>query len=184
MVVLVACCFLIGLAPLLIAPILQEGISAWTPGSAGSGSRLVALAPLDRITVMGLLLVAAGLLIGGVLWTRLRAGSVEKSETWGCGYLAPTARMQYTSSSFAEMLVGIFAFVLRPRTHSPRVVGLFPNRTDFHSEVPDVVLDDVVRPTFHSGARLLSWFRVFQQGNIRVYFLYIFVALIALLLWR
>ncbi len=30
--VLAACCFLIGLAPLLIAPILGAGISAWAPG--------------------------------------------------------------------------------------------------------------------------------------------------------
>jgi hypothetical protein len=50
--------------------------------------------------------------------------------------------------------------------------------------VPDVVLDGLVIPSFHFGASLLSRLRVFQQGNIQAYLLYIFVALIILLLWR
>jgi hydrogenase-4 component B len=92
--------------------------------------------------------------------------------------------MQYTSSSFAQMLVGIFGWVLRPRTRQPKELPLFPGETDFHSEVPDRVLDDVLLPTFRFGAWLFSWFRVFQQGNIQIYLLYIFLALIALLFWR
>ena len=46
------------------------------------------------------------------------------------------------------------------------------------------VLDDAVLPAFRYGAWLFSWFRVVQQGSIQTYLLYIFIALIALLLWR
>jgi hypothetical protein len=42
----------------------------------------------------------------------------------------------------------------------------------------------VVLPTFRFTAWLFSWCRVLQQGNIQIYLLYIFLALIALLLWR
>ncbi len=119
-----------------------------------------------------------------MLWLRLRHSVVAKGATWGCGYVAPTPRMQYTSSSFAQMLVGLFGWALRPRTHRPEDLPLFPQKTDFHSEVPDTVLDEAVLPTFRFGAWLFSWFRVFQQGSIQTYLLYIFVALIALLLWR
>jgi len=182
--VLVACCASIGIAPLLVAPVLERGISAWAPGLKDEGPRLTALAPLDRITSMGLLLIGALMLGGAVLRILLRRSVVEHGGTWGCGYVAPTARMQYTSSSFAEMLVGLFAWALRPRTHRPGVLPLFPQRTDFHSEVPDTVLDEVVLPTFHAGARLFSLLRIFQQGNVQIYLLYIFVALIALLLWH
>ena len=182
--VLMACCTLIGVAPLLVVPILDGGVSAWAPDLKERIPRLATLAPLDRITLMGSLLMAGLVLGGALLWIRMRLSVVVKGPTWGCGYLAPTARMQYSSSSFAEMLVGLFAWVLRPRTHKPRDLPLFPHRTDFHSEVPDTVLDEIVLPTFHFGARLFSLLRVFQQGNIQVYLLYIFVALIALLLWR
>ena len=50
--------------------------------------------------------------------------------------------------------------------------------------MPDTVLDEAVLPAFRFGAWLFSWFRVFQQGSIQIYLLYIFLALIALLLWR
>jgi hydrogenase-4 component B len=182
--VLVACCFLIGLAPLLIAPLVGQGVSAWTPGLGDAGPRLVALAPLGWITAMGLGLIAALVAVGAVLWLRLRHSVVERGATWGCGYIAPTPRMQYTSSSFAQMLVALFGWVLRPRTGRPPKLPLFPQKTDFHSEVPDTVLDEAVLPVFRFGGWLFSWFRVFQRGSIQTYLLYIFIALIALLLWR
>jgi hydrogenase-4 component B len=184
MIVLVACCFLIGLAPLLIAPVLGQAVVAWAPRLEGADARLASLAPLTWITVMGLALLAGLFGVGVALWLRLRGSVVEKGPTWGCGYVAPTPRMQYTSSSFAQMLVGLFGWVLRTRTHRPRKQPLFPQPTRFHSEVPDPVLDEAVLPTFQVVGWLFAWFRVFQQGSIQTYLLYIFLALIALLLWR
>ncbi len=213
--VLVACCLLIGLFPLLIAPIFARAISDWAPNIPDAGPRLVTLARLDWITAMGLLLIAALLIGGAALWMRLRRSVVASGATWGCGYAAPTPRMQYSSSSFAQLLVGLFAWALRPRRHMPEIapprsqtrparsqaelgneaefgdqaafgseVPLFPQQTSFHSETPDAMLDQAVLPAFRFGAWLFSWFRVFQQGSIQMYLLYIFVALIALLLWR
>lgn len=184
MSVLVACCIAIGVAPMLVAPILQGGIESWAPKLATTAPRLATVAPLDRISIMAVSLVALLAAGSAVLRLLLRRSVVTREPTWGCGYTAPTPRIQYTSSSFAEMLVGLFRWVLRPRTHAPRDLPLFPQKSEFHSEVPETVLDEIVMPTFDFGARLFSWFRVFQQGNIQIYLLYIFVALIALLLWR
>jgi hydrogenase-4 component B len=184
MVVLAGCCFLIGLSPLVIAPVLGQAIASWMPGLADPTASLVALAPLGWITVVGLLLLAA-LAVGWlVLGTRLDRAGVDRGPTWGCGYVAPTPRMQYTSSSFAQMLVGLFAWALRPRTHRPGALPLFPQKTAFHSEAPDPVLDEAVLPAFGLSARLFSRFRVFQQGSVQAYLLYIFLALVTLLLWR
>jgi hydrogenase-4 component B len=184
MSVLVACCVLIGLAPRLVVPALGPALAAWAPGLGDAGPRVAALAPLDTITFMGLLLIGGLAAASALLGMLLRRNGVATAPTWGCGYAAPSSRMQYTSSSFAEMLVGLFGWVLRPRTHRPAGLPLFPQETDFHSEVPDTVLDEVVLPTFRSGAWLFSLLRVFQQGNVQIYLLYIFVALIALLIWR
>jgi hydrogenase-4 component B len=183
MAVLATCCFFVGMAPLVLAPILNAAVRAWAP-ELDYGTGLAALVPLDWISRMGVLLVG-GLLLGGIVhWLRLRQSVVEKAGTWGCGYAAPTPRMQYTSSSFAEMLVGLFGWALRPHTHKPEKLPLFPGKTDFRSEVSDVVLEYAVLPTIRFGNWLFTWFRVFQQGSIQTYLLYIFIALIALLLWR
>ncbi len=184
MVILVVLCFLIGLFPFLVVPVLGKGISAWAPDLRDTSLRLVVLTPLDWVTIMNWLLSVALLLGSVVLWRLCRYSVIEKGATWGCGYVSPTPRMQYTSSSFAQMLVMLFSWVLRPRRHSPKNLSLFPPKTDFHSHVPDTVLDEAVLPSFRAGAWLFSWFRVFQQGSIQFYLLYIFIALIALLLWR
>jgi hydrogenase-4 component B len=92
--------------------------------------------------------------------------------------------MQYTSSSFAQMLVALFGWVLRPRVHGAGKLALFPRTSTFHSAVPDVVLDGAVLPSVRFGGWLFSWFRVLQQGSIQVYVLYIFVALVVLLVLR
>jgi hydrogenase-4 component B len=182
--VLAGCCFFVGLFPWLVAPALAAAVGAWAPEVPAPATRLTELAPLGWVSVLGVALLAAVALGALVLRSRMRPGLVGAGPTWGCGYAAPTPRMQYTSSSFAELLVGLFGWALRPREHRPDVAGLFPAKTAFHSEVKDPVLDEVVLPGVRSAAWLFSWFRVFQQGSIQLYLLYLFLALLALLLWR
>jgi hydrogenase-4 component B len=182
--VLAACCFFIGIFPIMIVPILGEGVFAWSSELRNAGPHLAALAPLDWITVMALTLIAVLFAVTVVLRGRLRSSAVEEDATWGCGYVAPTPRMQYTASSFAQMLMGLFGWALRPRLHGPGNLPLFPAKAAFHSEVADTVLDGAVLPAFRAGAKLFSWFRVFQGGSVQTYLLYLFIALITLLLWR
>jgi hydrogenase-4 component B len=183
MAMLAACCLIIGLAPVLVAPVLQGAVADWMPLPDDAGLTLTSLAPFAWVSGTGLLLVA--LLAAGAVLVRRLAPVKESARTitWDCGYAAPSPRMQYTSSSFAQMLVGLFGWVLRPRTHRPRVEGLFPGRTEFHSETPDLVLDEAVLPAARLLRQLSAWSRVFQQGSIQAYLLYILVILIVLLLW-
>jgi hypothetical protein len=132
---------------------------------------------------MAVLLMSLLLLGAVLLRQRLRHGVVVHAATWGCGYNAPTPRMQYTSSSFAQLLVGLFAWALRPRVRKPSDLPLFPQKSGFHSDVPETVLDEGVLPAFRCGAWLFSWLRVFQGGSIQAYLLYVFAALIALLIF-
>ena len=134
---------------------------------------------------MGLLLLAACWAWDApCLWQRLRASDVATGITWGCGYAAPTARMQYTSSSFAQMLVGLFGWALRPQVHRPAEMPLFPREDRFPQPRARHGARRAVLPSFRVAARLFSWFRVFHQGSIQTYLLYIFLTLVALLLWR
>jgi hydrogenase-4 component B len=89
--------------------------------------------------------------------------------------------MQYTASSFAEMLVGIFGGILRPERHAPDIKGLFPGRSTFESHVPEVVLEKGILPFLAATDRRLAMIRRLQNGQLNHYILYIFVALIILL---
>lgn len=184
LLVLVFCCLTIGLAPGWFAPLLERAIGDWLPGGFPGGVHLTKWASFERISMAGMLLFGLTALVGGWLWIRIRRSSVHRMETWGCGYLAPTARMQYTSSSFAELLVGLFSRALRPKTHLLRPNGLFPTDAAFSSHVNDVVLDEAVLPVAKTLADSCTWFRRFQQGSIQAYLLYILLSLLALLIWH
>ena len=103
--------------------------------------------------------------------------------TWDCGYAKPTERIQYTGSSFAQMLMELLAWVLWPRIRRPRVEGVFPRQAQFASDVPDVVLDRGLLPGASMAVKVLGWARVIQRGPIHVYLMYVLVILLGLLLF-
>jgi hydrogenase-4 component B len=179
MAALAMACAVIGLGPLLVAPLFDRAVHLVTPAAAPIAS----LAPLGWISAAGALLLAVILAGAAVLRALGRRAPAAAAGTWDCGYAAPTASMQYTSSSFAEILVGLFAWALRPRVHPPRISGPFPAESSFHSDVPDVALDRVVLPAADRIARAFGWLRWVQQGSVHAYLLYIFVAIVVCFVW-
>jgi hydrogenase-4 component B len=178
MLSLAACCALIGLAPALFVPGLDAVIASWAPGSAPLAG-LGTLVPLGAITLMSLLLVAGAVVV--TIGVRLAGRPGRSAVTWDCGYARPTARMQYTASSFAQSIVALFGWVLRPSLRAPHVRGLFPPETSLHSHVDDVVLDRWLVPAGHGIERRFGWFRRFQQGLTQHYILYILITVILML---
>jgi hypothetical protein len=90
--------------------------------------------------------------------------------------------MQYSASSFAEPLVRVFSFALLPRVHAPRLESLFPGPAAFHSEIGDAALDRGVVPVARGLADLFGRLRVLQRGSVHAYLLYVWLALLALLM--
>ena len=179
MALLLAACAWIGLVPGSVAPLLAAAAGNW---SAAPLPPLEAhLAPLALIGLSGWLLLA--LLLGLGLWLRRRSkGHAPKEATWGCGYPLPTPRMQYTASSFAATLVGLFRFGLGSERHGGWTNGLFPETAHFASHTPDLVLDRALTP---AATRLAAFFRrlrqTVQHGITSIYLIYVVGALIVLL---
>ncbi|MEW6490138.1 MAG: proton-conducting transporter membrane subunit, partial [Thermodesulfobacteriota bacterium] len=192
MAVLAAACAAIGLFPWALGPVLDRAVGAWGmgPGAWGTGSGGAALPPVTELaplSAVGALALGLTALLGlGALWVRarLRRRPPEPAVTWDCGYAAPSARMQYSASSFAQILVGLFSWALAPVTRLPGLSGPFPGTAAFESRVPDAVLDRALRPVFAGAAELLGRLRVFQQGRVQAYVAYVLATLVVLFLWR
>lgn len=179
MAALAACCAMIGLAPVLVSHGLDRVIAQWSPEQAAPPMSLALLAPLGAISALAVALVAG--VAGLAALPAFRRRAAPRAVTWDCGYARPTSRMQYTASSFAQMLVAMFRWVLRPRTHRARVTGLFPKPAQMHSHVDDLVLDRVFWPAGRAAERCSGWFHRFQQGLAQQYVLYILITLILML---
>jgi hypothetical protein len=167
-------CVAIGLAPLALLPALDRAASA-----LGTTVHLSGLAGLGSLS----LVAAIGLLAGAALWDRIRRTPFRRTGTWDCGYQAPTARIQYTGASFAQMLTDSFAWVLRPMERRPRVQGLFPRSAAFRTRTPDIFLEKAVKPSLDFTAWAMSWLRILQAGHLPIYLLYVVLTLVALFVW-
>jgi hydrogenase-4 component B len=190
MAALALACAFIGVGSPLVAPVLDTTARIWAPDLAPSFAAVSVLAPLMTITAVSGVFLAA--LISSSLWlaTRIRRSPAAAGTgggepgTWDCGYAAPSARMQYTSSSFAQGLVALYGWALRPKLHRPMIQGPFPETGSFSSHVPDVVLDRLLVPAARGTGRGLGWFRWVQRGSVHAYLIYILATLVWLLLWQ
>jgi hydrogenase-4 component B len=175
--VLVLACLLIGSLPLLLSPALER-----VAAELGTGPLppLHGLAFLPVLSGTGLALVAAG----AIVWAGSRPRVAQAGPTWDCGYAQPTPRMQYTSSSFAALLVKGLGWALRTETRGGPAQGAFPVTAGFHTHAPDPVLDQVAAPALQGSAWVLGHLRFLQSGHLPVYLLYVLLTLLALFFWK
>lgn len=184
MAILAAVCALVGLAPVLLSGLLQRAsLTAFPLPGASAGTGLADLAPLPIVSMTAFLLLT--LLVLLAFWYRRRLATAPRGETvtWGCGYQRPTPRMQYSASSFAGLLTGLFAFVLKLSTHRPGIApGIFPGGAHFHSHVPEAVLEFVYIPSLERLYQRFLPIRRMQNGILQQYVLYILITMVVLFL--
>jgi formate hydrogenlyase subunit 3/multisubunit Na+/H+ antiporter MnhD subunit len=186
MFVLVTLSVSVAVAPLVAANLflgVADQVTGWQPGRA-LRELDAADAPLDTVgNINGwlLLILGAGALMV-VAW--LRKSVPATGPTWGCGYAAPTVRMQYTGRSFAQMIAEhLLPRFLRPRTSRQPPQGLFPPRSGFAAESPDPVSEGVYVPFFRRWADAFTRLRFLQQGRVNVYLIYVFLTVVLALTW-
>jgi hydrogenase-4 component B len=180
MILLASVCLIIGVAPVAVAPLLESAVSAWLPISSDPVS-LAAVAPLAWISILAVALLAV--MFSVMIWYRgkVKKAPVAAASTWGCAYLAPSSRMQYSASSFADMLVNLFAGVLRLERHTPLINGPFPANPHFESHVPEAVLERIYLPLISRIYEKFLPIRRLQHGQLHLYILNTFITLIVLI---
>jgi hydrogenase-4 component B len=140
--------------------------------------------PLQQITALSIIFI---LILGLLIYIRRRLLSgrtVGKSNTWDCGFIRPTARMQYTASSYAQPLTAMFGFFLQTNRKFQAPEGLFPSEAGLHTHTEDVYSQRLFRPLFRGIERLLLHLHWLQQGRVQIYVLYVAVTILALLIWN
>ncbi|MDX9722574.1 MAG: proton-conducting transporter membrane subunit [Myxococcota bacterium] len=160
-----------GLAPLLDG--LTNTSSQEALGEAASSLRIIAGFGAALLLLVGLF---------ALLRRRLLRDREERIVgTWGCGYLAPSARMQYRSSSYADPLTRLFTGLLRKQEHRPAPTGVVPEPQRYERHSSDPARSLIFAPLHRLLLGLAIWLRPFQSGRVQLYVLYIAMTLLALL---
>ena len=186
-------CVVLGIGPSLVVPMLNAAVTGLggMPGGLAAEIPVLALEMPGTVGVIAPAALAAALvLVPLAVVVGFRLGAVDRrlrvGDTWGCGRIGQTPRMEYTATAFAEPLRRVFAELYRP-TEDLSI--------DFHPEsryfVQSIAYRTEVHPWFERRlyapvVSLLRWaaFRVrwLQAGSLHLYLLYMIVALVLLLL--
>ena len=190
--VLAAVCTGLALIPGALAPALSGAVGVVTGPSSGAFAGGVRLRLSGIASTMSPLLIVFALAVavaGTALVVRLAAGRVERRRAvplWDCGAGAPTARMQYTATSFAQPLQLVFDEVLAPETGvdvTPLAEsGYLLARVAYRTRVPDRVENTLYGPVLRAIRRLGRLGPVLANGSVHRYLAYGFVGVTSLLL--
>jgi hydrogenase-4 component B len=142
---------------------------------------LPALTAIAKVGAALLIAIAALALLRRAL---LRHREVATALTWGCGYSAPSPRMQYTAASFAEPVLEPFRPALQVLAVQEGPDGPFPETARFEEHLGDKAGERLLIPAIRGIVNVLLRFRVVQQGRVHLYLVYMLVTLVALLVWQ
>jgi formate hydrogenlyase subunit 3/multisubunit Na+/H+ antiporter MnhD subunit len=189
MLVLAILCFAAALFPGQMFGIISGAVDqalGRNPGVARAGvaESGVSLTTLGWVNVA----ILTGIALGGLLLTYLCHRHPDRppaqGPTWGCGYVRPTERMQYTGRSFAELVSEhLIPRLVRPRVWKKAPEGLFPVPVTFRAEDRDPVTEMVYEPFFRRWARRFGRLHALQLGKINVYLVYVMATVVLALAW-
>ncbi|HEY1406509.1 MAG TPA: proton-conducting transporter membrane subunit, partial [Spirochaetota bacterium] len=183
-VFLVSISFLFGLFPEYVFKPLQTISGFITSGGNDLAhySDTISIS-LKKISIGSLLFVCATC---GILLLRkmlLRNRPVVFEATWGCGYRAGSARVQYTGHSFIQPFVTLAGSLSGVKNIKELPQGLFPRTARFASKGIDAVDQAVMNPLLRMLDKLFSRAFGLQTGRVQIYVLYGFIFLIAVLVY-
>jgi formate hydrogenlyase subunit 3/multisubunit Na+/H+ antiporter MnhD subunit len=134
-------------------------------------------------------LIAGLLAIVALTWLAVRVVAarrpIRRAETWGCGRVVQTPRMEYTATAFAEPLRRVFSAIYRPTEdvtvdHHPEsryFVQAIAYRARILPWFERYLYEPVMERVRRWGRRTLA----LQSGSVHAYLAYLMVALVLLL---
>lgn len=180
MLILAGVCVFMGTFPALLVGMTTRALSALKLGAdpllVDSFSGIT-----KNITFSSMIFLASLLLIIAIRSFYYRGKTITKSGTWGCGFTQPTAKMQYTGSSYSASILGFFSFAAPITEVHREIAGRFPAKTHYRSRVNDVAELYMEKVILNPVMFLFDRLRWIQHGDIHLYIAYILLAIVLLL---
>lgn len=192
MVALAMACVGLGLVPNLVVAPLQRSVQALTGLADGPGVEVVGLgmetAGAAGRLAPGVIAVALAIAVAAVTatgWIMKVRRHRRRVAAWACGRTVQTARMEYTSTSFAEPLQRVFDDFLRPEldldvSHTSES-RYYLEAVRFRIGITDAFESRLYRPLVERLRRLGEYARVLQNGSIHLYLGYMLVVVLVVL---
>lgn len=132
---------------------------------------------LENMAIIGkvsLLFIGVLFCVFGLRWLLSRKRHVTSDETWGCGYVAPVVKAQYTGKSFSRSFRELFNFLAKKQKENKIIAKskLYPDNQSFSTYYFDLFEKYLINPLARRLIFTLNYFQFIQNGKIQSYVLY------------
>ena len=126
---------------------------------------------IGRIALIFILLIVV---VYGIRRLLVRKRPSVTYETWGCGYLSPVKKAQYTGKSFNRSFGLLFNFIVKERKTIEKIpkTKIYPSPLSFSTSYVDILDNYIVSPLAKRLTFALNYFQFIQNGRIQSYVLY------------
>lgn len=171
---ILACMLLIGLFPAVAIRVLDPVVSSLDAGFRPSGVTNAipgVLACTGKMAFVLLLLIA---LIYYVRARIARQSPVVMGSTWGCGYVRPNVRMQYTGKSFTKSMAKLFSFLTNEKKRYNEIESnaIFPAGRSYQSHYSEFFETRIIDKPINRLIGFINNFRFIHNGQTQAYVLY------------
>ena len=172
----------IGLFPKVFITALSKPVALFIH-NAGNEFSSVNIPAGEALSMIGLCAAVFLLVAGLIYFIRKKLiinKPVEFNITWGCGYIGPTEKMQYTASSFIRAYRKLAEPFLSIRKKKKEIKEVFPKRGD-RKRILTIKLRNGLLITLCKLLKgFFNRFTFLQNGNLQFYILYgvVFISLV------
>lgn len=142
---------------------IEEGVGPFQ-GKAFDALQSVSWAVFSFLALLTLMILLRSYL--------MRRRKVVVDSTWGCGYVAPTAKLQYTASSFVRTYAKLFHVLFLSWRSVREVQGVFPTGGRYASHPGDGLEQWLIDKPVRFLRSFLGKFLFLQNGKLQFYILY------------
>jgi hydrogenase-4 component B len=135
----------------------------------------------SSVSMGSLYFMVTVLILLGIRKLILRKRTIVVSSTWGCGYTAPTAKIQYTGSSYSRTYSKLFAMIFLINKKEKDVQGVFPIDAHLETHIYDKTEKWLIDYPISSLKFFLGRFLFIQNGRVQSYVAYGIVFIIFIL---
>ena len=129
------------------------------------------MATIGKISLIFIGIMCA---VFGVRWLLVRNRNAIAYDTWGCGYVAPIEKAQYSGQSFTRSFGLLFSFIVKERKLTEKLPKqkIYPGQKSFSTHYIDLLEEYLVAPLAKRLMFTLNYFQFIQNGHIQYYVLY------------
>jgi hydrogenase-4 component B len=183
MYILAVFILLIGVFPIAFINLLSQPVGLFT------GSVVMVLNPaqvnafnaIQPITLASWILILLVISIFIVRKLVMSQHKISEGSTWGCGYVAPTPKIQYTASSFVRTYSKLFAPFLSIGKHEEEIHGVFPSEGKYHTHPYDGIEKWLIDSPLKLNKSFMGRFLFLHNGKLQFYILYGVLFILAVL---